>query len=86
MYHLPVDIERDRIDVPPLGKWRVIDRISDSMRGARRVGDYDTLSVAMDQLHAARPPYIRSVINDMGVEVASVTPATWNLPESGPES
>ncbi len=86
MYALPLDLDRSPDQLPPVGQWRVIDLTRWDGWLVRVVGDYAGLSEAMDQLKLARHPYTRAVINDMGVQISSVTPGSDDVPQAGSES
>ncbi len=86
MYELPLNLDRDVSQLPPIGQWRVVDFVRWNGPVVCVVGDYTDFSAAMDQLRCARYPYTRRVINDMGVEVAGFTPGEDGVPQAGAES
>jgi hypothetical protein len=86
MYDLPLDLDQNPEWVPPFGNWRVLDLERWDSRKATVVGDFPSLGAAMDQLHLVRYPKSRTVINDMGVVVATVSPSSKGTPNSGAES
>jgi hypothetical protein len=86
MNELPVDLDRNPAWIPSLGQWRVIEREEWDSTRAQIVGDYPTLSLAMEEVKRARYPHTRTVINDLGVAVAGFTPASAGAPDAGGES
>lgn len=74
--------------IPPLGMWRVVDTDGhpDNKRLRQVVGDYDNPWAAFDVLDYVPYPYTRSVYNDMGQRMMSITPGSESVPEAGSES